>query len=70
MRVAGLPLWAIVLVACVIAPWLIRVFLDSEQRRAKRKTAAVLQGFVSGRNRDGNRAERAAGAVRAASEDS
>jgi hypothetical protein len=67
MRVAGLPLWAIVLVACAIAPWLIRLFLDAEQRRAKKKTAEVLQGFARGHNPAG---ESAAGAVRAASDDS
>ncbi|MGZ3421014.1 MAG: hypothetical protein ACXWUG_04610 [Polyangiales bacterium] len=67
MRVAGLPLWAIVLVACVVAPWLIRLFLDTEQRRAKRKTTEVLQGFA-GSHKPAR--ESAAGAVRAASDDS
>jgi hypothetical protein len=43
MRVAGVPLWALVLVACVAAPLLIRAWIDAEHRRAKKRTAALLQ---------------------------
>jgi hypothetical protein len=43
MRVFGIPVWALVLVACVVAPLLIRAWLDAEQRRTKKRTAAILQ---------------------------
>ncbi len=49
MRVAGVPLWAIVLVACVAAPLLVRAWIDAEQRRAKRRTAEMLQGIAASR---------------------
>lgn len=47
MRVAGVPLWALVLGACVVAPFLIRAWIDAEHRRAKKRTAALLQGIVT-----------------------
>jgi hypothetical protein len=46
MSIAGVPLWTLVLVACVVAPILVRVWIDAEQRRAKSRTARVLQGIV------------------------
>lgn len=48
MRVAGVPLWALVLVACVAAPLLIRAWIDAEQRRAKKRTAELLQAIARG----------------------
>jgi hypothetical protein len=39
---SGVPLWAIVLVACVIAPFALRAWADAERRRAARRTAALL----------------------------
>ena len=43
MRLAGLPVWTLVLVACAVAPFLIRAWIDAEQRRAKGRTASMLQ---------------------------
>lgn len=43
MSLAGFPLWAIVLVACATVPFLIRAWVDAEQRRAKAKTVSLLQ---------------------------
>ena len=45
MHVAGVPLWALVLLACVVAPLIIRAWIDAEQRRAKKRTADLLQPF-------------------------
>ena len=43
MRFAGLPLWTIVLVACVALPFVLRVWIDAEQRRAKERTLAIIK---------------------------
>jgi hypothetical protein len=42
MRILGLPLWAIVVVACALAPFVIRAWIDAEERRAKGRTASLL----------------------------
>lgn len=46
MRIAGVPLWSLVLVACIVAPLLVRAWIEAEQRRAKVRTARILQGLV------------------------
>jgi hypothetical protein len=45
MRAFGVPLWTLVLVACAVVPLLVKVWIDAEQRRTKKRTAALLQGF-------------------------
>jgi hypothetical protein len=47
MRIAGLPVWALVLVACAVAPFLIQLWIDAEQRRAKERTRALLRPFFA-----------------------
>jgi hypothetical protein len=42
MRILGMPLWAVVVVACAIAPFVIRLWIDAEERRAKGRTASLL----------------------------
>lgn len=37
-----MPLWAVVVVACAIAPFVIRAWIDAEARRAKGRTASLL----------------------------
>lgn len=48
MRSLGLPVWALVLVACVVAPMLVRAWIDFEERRAKDRTRAMLQRLGMG----------------------
>jgi hypothetical protein len=48
MRIAGLPLWMIVLAACALAPILLNAWIDAEQRRTKERTRAMLQRLASG----------------------
>jgi hypothetical protein len=47
MRIAGLPVWTLVLVACAVAPFLIQLWIDAEQRRAKERTRALLRPFLA-----------------------
>lgn len=61
MHVLGVPLWTVVLVACIAAPFVIRLWIEAEQQRTKRRTAELLRQ-VAGR-REGD----AAGPVPAAS---
>lgn len=64
MRSLGLPVWALVLVACVVAPMLVRAWIDFEERRAKERTRAMLQrlGMSAGAGDDGTaRADDAGG---------
>lgn len=53
MRSLGLPVWALVLVACVVAPMLVRAWIDFEERRAKDRTRAMLQRLGMGTGDDG-----------------
>lgn len=39
----GFPVWAMVLVACVAAPLLVRAWIEHEERKAKDRTASLLQ---------------------------
>lgn len=64
MRIAGLPVWTLVLVACAAAPFLIQLWIDAEQRRAKERTRALLQPFSAASASDD---EIASGTGRAAS---
>jgi len=43
MRFAGMPLWTIVLVACAALPFVLRAWIDAEQRRSKARTLAILK---------------------------
>jgi hypothetical protein len=45
MRIAGMPIWALVVLACAIAPFLLRAWVDAEQRRNKRRTATLLEAL-------------------------
>jgi hypothetical protein len=65
MRIAGLPVWALVLVACAVAPFVIQLWIDAEQRRAKERTRALLRPFVT----TGSDVALASGTGRAASTD-
>lgn len=46
MRIAGLPVWALVLVACAVAPFVVQLWIDAEQRRARERTRALLRPFT------------------------
>lgn len=43
MRLAGMPLWTLILVMCAVIPFVIRAWIDAEQRRAKERTVAMLE---------------------------
>ena len=43
MRIAGLPVWALVLAACVLVPFAVQLWIDAERRRAKERTRRLLQ---------------------------
>lgn len=43
MRIAGLPVWALVLAVCVLVPFAVQAWVDAERRRAKERTHALLQ---------------------------
>jgi hypothetical protein len=45
MRIAGMPLWALVIVACAVAPFVIRAWIDAEQRRARGRTVSLLESL-------------------------
>ncbi len=49
MRIAGLPVWALVLAACVLVPFVVQVWIDAERRRAKERTRALLQALDAAR---------------------
>ena len=52
MSIAGVPLWSLVLVACIVAPLLVRAWVEAEQRRARERTARVLEGLVAAPSHD------------------
>ncbi len=37
-----MPIWALVVLACAIAPFVLRAWVETEQRRNKRRTATLL----------------------------
>jgi phage gp36-like protein len=45
MRIAGMPVWALVVLACAIAPFVLRAWVDAEQRRNKRRTVTLLESL-------------------------
>jgi hypothetical protein len=49
MRIAGLPVWALVLAACVLVPFVVQVWIDAERRRAKERTRHLLQSLDAAR---------------------
>jgi len=49
MRIAGLPVWALVLAACVLVPLVVQMWIDAERRRAKERTRLLLQTLDAGR---------------------
>jgi hypothetical protein len=49
MRIAGLPVWALVLGACVLVPFVVQVWIDAERRRAKERTRLLLQTLDAAR---------------------
>jgi hypothetical protein len=49
MRIAGLPVWALVLAACVVVPFVVQVWIDAERRRAKERTRSLLQALDAAR---------------------
>jgi hypothetical protein len=63
----GFPVWAMVLVACVAAPLLVRAWIEHEERKAKDRTTALLQriGVVGRKDHglEGVRGTRRAGGV-------
>jgi hypothetical protein len=48
MHLAGLPVWALILGACVVVPFLVQALADAEGRRVKVRTRALLHAFVAG----------------------
>ncbi len=58
MRALGVPVWMLVLGACVLAPFILRIWLDAERRVSKARTERMLRPF---------RRVRASGIPRAAS---
>jgi hypothetical protein len=42
MLVAGVPVWSLVLVACVAGPLLVRAWVEAELRAARERTSRVL----------------------------
>lgn len=40
-----MPLWALVIVACAVAPFVIRAWIDAEQRRARGRTLSLLESL-------------------------
>ncbi len=48
MSVSGVPLWTVILVACIAAPFVIRLWIEAEQQRTKRRTAEVLRRVTAG----------------------
>ena len=65
MRIAGLPLWALVLVACVVAPFVIQLWVEADQRRTKERTRVMLRDLWT--PKDETEDETASGTGRAAS---
>lgn len=63
MRIGGVPLWTLVLVACLVAPLVVRAWIDAEHRRAKKRTAELLQPIVGSRRGPANEQESAAAGV-------
>src|SRR5262245_50708807 len=49
MRIAGLPVWALVLAACVLVPFAVQMWIDAERRRAKERTRLLLQTLDAAR---------------------
>jgi hypothetical protein len=45
MRIAGMPVWALVVLACAVAPFVLRAWVDAEQRRNKRRTSTLLHSL-------------------------
>lgn len=41
----GLPVWALVLAACALAPFVVQAWVEAERRRAKERTRALLQSL-------------------------
>jgi hypothetical protein len=43
MRPFGIPLWVLVLVACIVLPYAIAMWVDADRKRAHVRTIALLR---------------------------
>ena len=43
MRPFGIPLWAVVLVLCIVLPYVIRAWVEAERRRTHARTVALMR---------------------------
>ncbi|MFI5298137.1 MAG: hypothetical protein ACHREM_08570 [Polyangiales bacterium] len=42
MTIAGIPVWALVIIACIVAPWLVQKWAEVKARRVEVATTALL----------------------------
>jgi hypothetical protein len=45
MQIFGLPVWSLVIVACILAPYAINAWADAERKRARARTEALLSSL-------------------------